>query len=133
MSQADILSVLMFGRPAGSLNGGQQASLQNQAAIIAGSYAANAVGQSVADALGMETLQLSVDNGMAGVGTYVTQDIFISASQNVTPQSQQTPGAANQKATVQYYLTPHIEIDTSELRSTMGNASEADLTWHKQY
>jgi autotransporter translocation and assembly factor TamB len=133
MSQADILSVLMFGQPTGQLNSGQQASLQNQAAVIAGSYAANAVGQSVADALGLESLQFSVENGMAKVGTYLTQDIFMSASQNVAPQAEQVPGQPSQKATIQYYLTQHLEVDTSESRSTLGNASELDLLWHTQY
>jgi translocation and assembly module TamB len=133
MSQADVLSVLMFGRPTSDLNGGQQASLQTQAATIAGSYAANQIGQSVADALGLQALQFSVENGMAAVGTYVTQDVFLSASQNVAPQAQQLPGQASQKATISYYLTKHIQVDTSESRNDLGNASELDLTWHTQY
>ena len=133
MSQADILSVLMFGRPTGELNGGQQASLQTQAATIAGSYAANQIGQSVADALGLQTLQFSVENGMAAVGTYLTQDVFLSASQNVVPQAQQLPGQPSQKATITYYLTKNVSIDTSESRSDLGNASELDLSWHTQY
>ena len=101
MSQADILSVLMFGRPTSELNNGQQASLQTQAAGIAGSYAANALGQQAADALGLQALQLSVENGMAAVGTYLTQDVFLSASQNVAPQTEQVPGQPSQKATIQ--------------------------------
>src|ERR1019366_5037188 len=123
MSQADILSVLMFGRPISQLNNSQQASLQNQAATIAGSYAANAIGQSVADALGIKALQFSVENGMAAVGTYLTQDVFLSASHNVAPQTQPIPGQPNQKATITYYLTPHLELDTSQSRSALGNAS----------
>ncbi|HVN29193.1 MAG TPA: translocation/assembly module TamB domain-containing protein, partial [Candidatus Binataceae bacterium] len=119
MSQADILSVLMFGRPTSQLSGGQQASLQSQAATIAGSYAANQIGQSVADALGLTTLQFSVENGMAAVGTYLTQDVFLSASQNVAPQAQQLPGQASQKATITYYLTKSISVDTSESRSDL--------------
>jgi translocation and assembly module TamB len=133
MSQADILSVLMFGRPTSQLSNNQQASLQSQAATIAGSYAANQIGQSVADALGLQALQFSVENGMAAVGTYLTQDVFLSASQNVTPQAQQIPGQPSQKATIQYYLTQHIEVDTSQSRSSLGNASELNLIWHTQY
>lgn len=134
MSQADILAVLMFGRPTSNLSGGQQASLQNQAAVLASSFAVSAVGQSVADALGLETLQFSVENGMAGVGTYVAPNVFLSASQNVAPQSQpQMPGQASQKATIQFYITPRIELDTSQSRSPMGNASEMDLFWHRTY
>jgi autotransporter translocation and assembly factor TamB len=133
MSQADILSVLMFGRPTSQLSNNQQASLQTQAATIAGSYAANQIGQSVADALGLKALQFSVENGMAAVGTYLTQDVFLSASQNVTPQTQQIPGQPSQKATIQYYLTQHFEVDTSQSRSSLGNASELNLIWHTQY
>ena len=133
MSQADILAVLMFGRPTSELNNGQQASLQSQAATIAGSYAANALGQQVADALGLQALQFSVENGMAAVGTYLTQDVFLSASQNVAPQTEQVPGQPSQKATIQYYLTKHVEINTSESRSSLGNASELNLIWHTTY
>jgi translocation and assembly module TamB len=133
MSQADILSVLMFGRPTSELNNGQQASLQTQAAGIAGSYAANALGQQVADALGLQALQFSVENGLAAVGTYLTQDVFLSASQNLAPQTEQVPGQPSQKATIQYYLTKHFEVDTSESRNSLGNASELDLLWHTTY
>jgi translocation and assembly module TamB len=133
MSQADILSVLMFGQPTSQLNNSQQASLQTQAATIAGSYAANEIGQSVADALGLKTLQFTVDSGMASVGTYLTQDVFLSASQNLAPQTQQIPGQASQKATITYYLTRHLSVDTSQSRTTLGNDSQVNLTWHTQY
>jgi autotransporter translocation and assembly factor TamB len=125
--------VLMFGRPTSELNNGQQASLQSEAAVMGASFAANALGQQVADALGLKALQFSVENGMAAVGTYVTQDVFLSASQNVAPQTEQIPGQPSQKATIQYYLTKHVEVDTSESRNSLGNASELDLIWHTTY
>ncbi len=133
MSQADILSVLMFGQPTSQLSSGQQASLQSQAATMAGSYAANEIGQSVADALGLKALQFSVESGMASIGTYLTQDVFLSASQNVAPQTQQIPGQATQKATITYYLTRQISVDTSQGRTSLGNDSQLNLTWHTQY
>lgn len=133
MSQADILSVLMFGQPTSQLNNSQQASLQSQAATMAGSYAANQIGQSVADALGLKALQFSVESGMASVGTYLTQDVFLSASQNLAPQTQQIPGQATQKATITYYLTRQVSVDTSQARTSLGNDSQLNLTWHTQY
>jgi autotransporter translocation and assembly factor TamB len=133
MSQADILSVLMFGQPTSQLNNSQQASLQSQAATIAGGYAANSIGQSVADALGLKALQFSVESGMAAVGTYLTQDVFLSASQNLAPQTQQIPGQPSQKATITYYLTKHLSVDTSQSRNSLGNDSEVNLIWHTQY
>jgi translocation and assembly module TamB len=133
MSQADILSVLMFGQPTSQLSNSQQASLQAQAATVAGSYAANEIGQSVADALGLKALQFSVESGMASVGTYLTQDVFLSASQNVAPQTQPIPGQASQKATITYYLTRHLSVDTSQSRTSLGNDSQLNLTWHTQY
>ena len=133
MSQADILSVLMFGQPTSQLNNSQQASLQSQAATVAGSYAANEIGQSVADALGLKALQFSVESGMASVGTYLTQDVFLSASQNFAPQTPSIPGQATQKATVTYYLTRQISVDTSQGRTSLGNDSQLNLTWRTQY
>src|SRR5208283_806683 len=66
LPQADILSVMMFGKPSSQLTGGQQTDLQNQAISMAGGYAASQVGQAVAQALGLG--ELGVTTGSGGVG-----------------------------------------------------------------
>jgi translocation and assembly module TamB len=126
LTQADILAVLMFGKPVNQLTAGQQKGLQQEALSMAGGYAAAQLAQSIAQALGLEALELNVsESGAIGFGNYVTQDIYISASQETTG----TPG---RKASLTYYLTPHLELDTSaSTNSNVGN--QIELNWKKEY
>lgn len=129
LPQVDILSILMFGRPVTQLGQAQQASLQQQAVSIAGSYAASSVGQSIARSLGLGALNLSVEAGRAEVGRYVTENIYVSASQSFSPGAPQTPGQSAQQASIRYYITPHLDLQTSTSRT----ASNINLNWRFQY
>jgi autotransporter translocation and assembly factor TamB len=129
LPQADILSILMFGRPVTQLGQAQQSSLQQQAVSIAGGYAASSVAQSIARSLGLGALNLSVEAGRAAVGRYVTENIYVSASQSIVPGGPQTPGEAAQQASIRYYITPHLDLQTSTSRT----ASDINLNWRFQY
>ena len=126
LTQADILAMLMFGKPVNQLTAGQQNGLKQEALSMAGGYTAAQVGQSIAQALGLEAPGVNVSEGGAiGFGNYLTQDIYISASQETTG----TPG---RKASLNYYLTPHLELDTSaSTNSKLGN--QIELNWKKEY
>lgn len=126
LQQADIVSMLMFGKPVNQLTASQQKGLQQQALSMAGGYAASQLGQSIAHALGLQDLGMSVtQQGGVGFGHYVTQDVYISASQEAA-------STRNNKASVNYYLTPHLELDTSaSTNSNVGN--QIELNWKKDY
>ncbi len=129
LPQADVLSILMFGRPVTDLGQTQQNSLQEQALSIAGGYAASTVGKSVAQALGLGSIQIGVQAGQASVGKYITQNIYVSASQSINPGGPQTPGQAAQQAAIRYYITPHWDLETTTSRIS----SQINLNWHTQY
>jgi len=123
LPQADILSVMMFGKPSSQLTGGQQTDLQNQAISMAGGYAASQVGQAVAQALGLGELGVTTGSGGVGFGRYLTKNVFVSASQSASDMQ-------DRKAEIQYYLTPEINLGTS---ASTNYGNEIKLQWHKEY
>jgi autotransporter translocation and assembly factor TamB len=126
LQQADIVSMLMFGKPVDQLTASEQRGLQQQALSMAGGYAASQIGQSIAHALGLQNLGMTVSQqGGVSFGHYMTQDVYISASQEAA-------STRNNKASVNYYLTPHLELDTSaSTNSNVGN--QIELNWKKDY
>jgi translocation and assembly module TamB len=133
LAQADILSLLLFGKTTGTLNQGQQASLQQNAARMATGFAASEVSQAVSNSLGLESMgvelsDISGTGGRIGFGRYLGENTYISASQTVgTTQNQQDRG---QKISVQYFITRWLSVTTSN--STNGSR-EVDLTISKQF
>jgi len=124
LSQSDILSVLLFGKPSNQLTDGQQKNLEQQALSMAGGYAASQLGKAVAQALGLETLGVNVaPGGGLGLGTYLMQNVYVSASQ-------ETAGTYGHRASLGYYITPHLELETSA-STTQGN--QITLEWSKEY
>jgi translocation and assembly module TamB len=120
LEEADILSMVMFGRPVSQLNGSQQQNLQKQAAGMAASQA----GRAIADSLGLEDMGVTTsETGGVGVGRYVTQNIYVSASQ-------ETVDPRKRRGSVSYYLTPEININTS---TSTGQGNQIELQWHKDY
>ncbi len=123
LPQADILSVMMFGKPSSQLSGGQQTALQNQAISMAGGYAASQVGAAVAQALGLGELGVTTGSGGVGFGRYLTKNVYVSASQSASDMQ-------DRKAEIQYYLTPSINLSTS---ASTNYGNEIKLQWHKEY
>ncbi|MBV8135858.1 MAG: translocation/assembly module TamB, partial [Deltaproteobacteria bacterium] len=120
LEQSDILSMVMFGRPVNQLNGSQQQNLQKQAAGIAAAQA----GRAIADSLGLEDMGVTTtETGGVGVGRYVTQNIYVSASQESTDPRKH-------RGSVSYYLTPQVNINTS---TSTGYGNQIELQWHKDY
>jgi autotransporter translocation and assembly factor TamB len=123
LPQSDILSVMMFGKPANQLTGSQQQGLQNQAISMAGGYAAAQIGQAVSQALGLGELGVSTTSGGLGIGRYLTQNLYVSASQS-------SANMQDRRAEVQYYLTPEVTLDSS---ASTNYGNEIKLQWHKEY
>ena len=123
LPQADILSVMMFGKTSSNLSGGQQKDLQNQAISMAGGYAASQIGQAVAQSLGLGELGVTTNSGGVGLGRYLIQNVYVSASQSASNMQ-------DRKAEIQYYLTPSVSLDTS---ASTNYGNEIKLQWHKDY
>ena len=128
LEQADILAVLLFGKPASALNQGEKLDLQEQALAITGGYAAAKIGESVSQALGLEKLGVSLQNldisgGSVGFGRYLTKGLHVSVAQDLTKKGER-------KVSMEYQLSPNWQVDTS---SSSGGASEAHISWQKKY
>jgi autotransporter translocation and assembly factor TamB len=119
LDQADILSVLLFGKPVGRLNGEQAVSLQEQTVGLAGGYAVGQLGASVRDALGLDTLDVELPQGADGdgqfrVGRHITRDVFVSFAH-------QFGSSIAEVVSAEYAITPRISIRGST--STLGNTA----------
>ncbi|MGH8531465.1 MAG: translocation/assembly module TamB domain-containing protein [Gammaproteobacteria bacterium] len=125
LDQADILAVLLFGKPASELERGEKLDLQRQAASLAGSYAASEIGQSVSDALGLEALGVEMDfsGGQVGFQRYLTPKTRISISQDLV-------GRKGQEVSIHYELAPGWELGTV---TSASGSSGADILWRKRY
>ncbi|MGH8007261.1 MAG: translocation/assembly module TamB domain-containing protein, partial [Candidatus Binatia bacterium] len=127
LEQADILSVLAFGRPVEQLTGGEKASLQSRAVQATVGYVAADLRRSVADKLGVENLEVDVGSSLAessiGVGKQVSRNIFVSTSQKLGNKQER-------EVAIEYHLIPGWQLKTS---STSKGHHGVDLFWEKRY
>ena len=128
LDHADILAVLLFGKPASALGQGEQVALHQKAIAITSGYAAAEIGQSVSrflglDSLGIDLRQIDFTDGRIGFGQYLTRKTYVSASQDLA-------GEKGQEVSVEYRLAPEWEITTS---TSSSGSSGADIFWQKQY
>jgi translocation and assembly module TamB len=126
LDQADIISVLIFGKPSSQLNDGQKNDLQQKAVEMAGAYAFTKIGQSVSRVLGLENKGIQVEElstERVALGAYLTDKTHVTLGQDISGQKGQEVG-------VQYELVPHWSVETSA--NTVGG-SGLDLIWHRTY
>ncbi len=127
LDQADILSVLLFGKPVKALTEGEQVSLQRQAVLATADFLAADLKRSIADRLGLDTLDVDVGDGVSGgqigVGKYITEDVFVSTKQQIG-------GERGQEYAIEYNITPEWQIKSS---TDPEGKSAVDLFWRKRY
>lgn len=128
LEQADILAVLLFGKPASALGRGEKIDLQQQALAVTSGYAVSKIGESVSQVLGLEQLgidlrEVDLSGGRVGFGRYLTPKTYISASQDLA-------GKKGQEVSIEYQLAPDWEITTS---TSSSGGNRAGIMWHKQY
>jgi translocation and assembly module TamB len=128
LEQADILAVLLFGKPASALGKGEQVNLQQQAVSLTSGYAASTIGRSVSDALGLDELGLDLSDvdfsgGQVAFGRNLNRKTRISASQSVG-------GKAGQEVAIDYEISPDIDFRTT---TSSKGSSGADIIWRKRY
>jgi autotransporter translocation and assembly factor TamB len=128
LAQADILSLILFGKTTEALGQGQQATLQQEATKMATGVAAQQIGQAVASSMGLQGMGVTFNNlsssGPAvGIGRYLGENTYVSASQSIG-------GSGGQKLSVQYFLLRWLSVSTS---SSADGSHEIDLNVVKQY
>jgi len=128
LEQADVLAVLLFGKPARDLGKGESNTLQQQALSLAAGYVMPELRTSVMDTLGVDQLEVEMPQGTTqpgrvAVGRYVGGDIFVSLAQEFGTRIGQVVG-------VEYGISRDVSIKGST--STRGG-SAVDLFWHHRY
>jgi translocation and assembly module TamB len=129
LSETDILSVLLFGKPTTELGRGQSASLQAQAIQLASGYVMPELRQSLMSTFGIDTFDVSMGNeaanepGQVQAGRYVSQNVFVSIAQEFGLR-------AGQVLSVEYAIRYSVSVRGSV--STTGTGS-LDLLWRRRY
>jgi autotransporter translocation and assembly factor TamB len=119
---------LIFGRPINALNRNEQGSLQQSALNITSGFVASRIAKSVSGALGLDSLGVDIgevdfSGGKVGVGRYVGNKTYVSASQ-------QLAGEHDREVSVEYEFAPDWKLGTS---TTSKGANGIDIIWHKRY
>lgn len=124
LDDADILSLIIFNRPANQLGQGEQASLVGAAASLAGGFVATPLSQSLSRALNLDLLEVeTVSYGQnvaprIRVGQQIGNRLFVQYSQLFGPQSLG-------ELTAEYQLTPYMRLHAN---TTQGAGSRAQRT-----
>ena len=131
LEQADILALLIFGKPANSLSEREKISLQSQAMQAAAGVVASDLRQAIAEQLGIENLEFDVgenpSQSKVGVGKYVAPGVYVSTSQGFGGSTQQAPG---REVTIEYQLSDNWQLKAS---STDRGNNGVDILWKKKY
>jgi autotransporter translocation and assembly factor TamB len=128
LEQADVLALLLFGRPINTLNRNEQGSLQQSALNITSGFVAGRIAKSVSGALGLDSLGVDIgevdfSGGKVGFGRYVGSKTYVSASQQIS-------GEHGRELSLEYEIAPDWKLGTS---TTSKGANGIDIIWHKRY
>lgn len=129
LEQADIVSLLVFGKTTDRLTSSEQGALSSQTQSVAGGVAAGMLEKTVGKSLGLDTIEVEsgqeLGTGRVGVGRYVTQDIFVTYERQFGKT-----GEGGNTVGVEYNLKGNLKVKGSS--SDLGE-SAIDLLWSIDY
>jgi autotransporter translocation and assembly factor TamB len=128
LDRIDMVSYLLFNRPATGLTGGEGLTLETQAAAFLGSQASRILKKSIGDTpFTPDVVQMrGSDSGQSSVieiGKYVTPDFYVTYEKDL-----RSSGGENFK--VEYRLNRHMSIQ-SQIGSL--NRSGVDVLWRYDF
>ncbi len=126
LDQADILALLLFGKPSKDLNRTEQVSLKQNAIDITTGFAAASIGSAIAEAIGLDGLgfgDIGFNGGRLGFGRYIGRSTYVTVNQELA-------GERGQEVSVEYQLAPNWKIGST---TTSKGSSEVGVIWHKRY
>src|SRR5262249_4064891 len=131
LEQADILSLLIFGKTTDGLNSGEKSSLQSEMMSATAGYFANDLRRAVAEKLGLDNLEFDVGNTVSqsriGAGKYLSENVFVSTSHSSMSADRKNQG---QEFAVEYQMRENWQLKAST--TTTGN-NGVDIFWQKRY
>jgi translocation and assembly module TamB len=127
LEQADIVSLLVFGRTTDKLTGSEQGSLGQKAQNVAVGAVAGQAAAVVGQELGLDTVEVEVGDDPSetrvGGGKYITQDLFLSYERELGKEGGNTVG-------VEYSINERLKLKGSG--SDTGETA-VDLLWRWDY
>jgi autotransporter translocation and assembly factor TamB len=124
LEQADILALLIFGKPIDSLSQKEQGSLQQSALGITSGFVASQIANSVSKALGLDSLgEVDFSGGRIGFGHYIGDKTYFSLSQELADNHEQ-------EVALEYQIAPNWKIGT---KTSSSGSSGIDIIWSKRY
>jgi translocation and assembly module TamB len=127
LSETDMLSYLVFGRPSSELADEQSSDLGATATSLAGTVAAGELSRILGVVLPVDTLEMGMsESGSSpelGVGKYIHEDVYIRYGQDLGVE-----GGADVE--VEWRLTPNWSVE-SEIEQT--GESGVDVIWNRDY
>ena len=126
LEQADILAVLIFGRPLQQLSESEQESVGETASSMAATYGMTTAGRTLASALGLDDAGIYIEEisqERAEIGTYLGRSTFVSVAQQFGIET-------GQELTVEYEFWPGWSIVAS---TSSNDTSSVDLFWKVRY
>jgi translocation and assembly module TamB len=128
LEQADILSLLMFGKPANALTNVEKSSLQSQAVAAATGAVAEELRSALSQTLAVDNLELdmgeSPSQAKVGVGKYIAPGLYVSTTEQVGGSKQ------GHEVNIEYQIADNWQLKGS---STSEGNSGIDILWRKQY
>ncbi len=124
MSQADILSVIIFGRPAAGLNAGETRQLSAQALALVGQGSRREIEKILGPALSPDvfTVHSEVSTGSAlEAGKYLSSDLYLRYRQNLS-------GEGGQNVGLEYRINDWLSLE-SQVGTTRDSGVDAILNW----
>jgi translocation and assembly module TamB len=129
LEQADIISLLLFGRTQDKLSSSEQNGL---AGSVAGSVAAGVLEGSLGASLGLDSIAIDLGDetsgGSVGVGRYLSNDLYLSYERSF--RDPQKANRGGNTVGIEFNVTPRIK-----LRGTGSDFGETaiDLLWQVDY
>ena len=132
LDKADILSVLLFGKPQSGLGSAEQASFQSQAASASGGMIASTLLAEMRQEFGLTGLGFQIEEfsvgdngggGRIGIGRYVGPKTYVRFYHSTNPQE-------GEEVAVDYHLTPKLGVSA---HTTSEGDNGVDVFLHTQY
>jgi translocation and assembly module TamB len=128
LEQADILALLIFGKPTASLSQKEQGSLQQSALSITSGYVASQIANSVSKSLGLDSLgvdlgEVDFSGGRIGFGRYIGDKTYVAVSQELADDHGREVG-------LEYQVAPNWKIGT---KTSSSGSQGIDIIWNKRY
>ncbi|MBI5523233.1 MAG: translocation/assembly module TamB domain-containing protein [Desulfarculus sp.] len=124
MNQTDILSTIIFGRPAASLNAGETRQLSAQALALLGLRGRERLESVLGPTLSPDVVTVFTEaqsGSSLEAGKYLSQDLYLRYRQNLGPDGGQNVG-------LEYRLNRYLSVE-SQIGTTRDSGVDAVFTW----